>query len=99
MSHEANRILTHLDRPVRIVIFTPTEFLLLLFPIILGVIVGGLAGLLMTTLGFFFRKQVIRLQRTYSKRFIQGFLYWQLPAPKVKGDVRIPHSYVREYVS
>lgn len=99
MNHESNRIITTLDRPIRIVVFTPGEFLMILVPIILGVILGGLIGLGVTLSGFMLRKKIIRLTRKYSKRFLQGVLYWQLPPQKPKGNVRLPLSYVREYVA
>jgi len=99
MSHENNRIITTLDRPIRIVIFTPCEFLMILVPIILGVILGGWLGLCVALSGLILRKRVIRLNRNYTQRLIQGFLYWQLPPQKTKADVRLPLSYVREYVS
>lgn len=99
MSHENNRIITTLDRPIRIVIFTPGEFMMILVPIILGVILGGWIGLCVAVSGLILWKQVIRVQQRCSKRFLQGFLYWQLPPQKPKGDVRLPLSYVREYVA
>ena len=99
MNHENNRIITTLDRPIRIVIFTPAEFMMILVPIILGVILGGWLGLCVAVSGLILRKQVIRLNRNYTKRFIQGVRYWQLPPQKPKGDVRLPLSYVREYVA
>lgn len=99
MSHENNRIITTLDRPIRIVVFTPGEFMMILVPIILGVILGGWIGLCVAVSGLILRKQVIRLQRNTSKRVLSGFLYWQLPPQKPKTDVRLPLSYVREYVA
>lgn len=99
MNHENNRIITTLDRPIRIVVFTPGEFMMMLVPIILGVILGGWIGLCVAVSGLILRKQVIRVQQRCSKRFLQGFLYWQLPPEKPKGDVRLPLSYVREYVA
>lgn len=99
MNHENNRIITTLDRPIRIVIFTPGEFMMILVPIILGVILGGWIGLSVAISGLILRKQVIRLQQRYSKRYLKGILYWQLPPQKTKGDVRLTLSYVREYVS
>ena len=99
MRHESNRIITTLDHPIRIVIFTPGEFMMILVPIILGVILGGWMGLCIAVFGLILRKQVIRVQQRCSKRYLQGFLYWQLPPQKTKGDVRLPLSYVREYVA
>jgi type IV conjugative transfer system protein TraL len=99
MNHENNRITTTLDRPIRIVVFTPGEFMMILVPIILGVILGGWIGLCVAISGLVLRKQVIRLTRSTSKRVLHGFLYWQLPPQKNKGDVRLPLSYVREYVA
>lgn len=99
MNHENNRIITTLDRPIRIVVFTPGEFMMILVPIILGVILGGWIGLFVAISGLFLRKQVMRLNRNYTKRFLQGLLYWQTPLQKFKGDVRLPLSYVREYVA
>lgn len=99
MNNECNRIITTLDRPVRIVIFTPGEFMMLLVPVVLGVVLGGLFGLGVAASGLILRKLIIRLNRKHSKRFIQGLLYWQLPPQKAKADVCMPISYVREYVS
>lgn len=99
MSHENNRIITTLDRPIRIVVFTPGEFMMILVPIILGVILGGWMGLCVAGSGLILRKQMIRLNRNYTKRVLHGFLYWQLPPQKIKGNVRLPLSYVREYVA
>jgi hypothetical protein len=62
------RIVTTLDRPIRIVVFTPGEFLLILVPIILGVILGGFIGLCVAISRLILRKRVGRLQRQYSKR-------------------------------
>jgi len=97
MNHENNRIITTLDRPIRIVVFTPGEFMMILVPIILGVILGRWIGLCVAGSGLILRKQVIRVQQRCSKRFLQGFLYWQLPPQKTKGE--LPLSYVREYVA
>jgi TraL protein len=80
-------------------VFTPGEFMMILVPIILGLILGGWIGLCVAVSGLILRKQVIRVQQRCSKRFLQGFLYWQLPPQKPKGDVRLPLSYVREYVA
>lgn len=99
MTDENSRIVTTLDRPIRIVVFTPGEFVLILAPIILGVILGGWIGLCVAVSGVILRKRVGRLQRQYSKRRIQGILYWQLPSSTPKRNVRLPLSYVREYVS
>lgn len=99
MNHENNRIITTLDRPIRIVVFTPGEFMMILVPIILGVILGGWIGLCVSVSGLILRKQVIRLTRNTSERVLHGFLYWQLPPQQPKGDVRLPLSYVREYVA
>jgi type IV conjugative transfer system protein TraL len=99
MEHELCRIITGLDNPVRIVIFTPADFLMILVPVILGVVLGGMIGLIVALAGLGLRKRVGRLQRNYSKRFLQGILYWRLPPPKPKGEIRLPLSYVREYVS
>jgi type IV conjugative transfer system protein TraL len=99
MNHENNRIITTLDRPIRVVIFTPGEFMMILVPIILGMILGGWMGLFVAVSGLILRKQVIRLNRNYTQRFLQGVLYWQLPPQKPKAYVRLPLSYVREYVS
>jgi type IV conjugative transfer system protein TraL len=99
MDHENNRIIMTLDRPIRIVVFTPGEFMMILVPIILGVVLGGWMGLCVAVSGLILRKQVIRLNRNYTKRSLQGLLYWQLPPQKPKTDVRLPLSYVREYVA
>lgn len=99
MKHENNRIITTLDRPIRIVVFTPGEFMMILVPVILGVILGGWIGLCVAVSGLILRKQLIRLNRNMSKGLLQGFLYWQLPPQRTKADVRLPLSYVREYVA
>jgi type IV conjugative transfer system protein TraL len=99
MNDDRYRIITALDRPIRIVIFTPAEFLMIILPAVIGVVIGGLVGLCIAISGLIVRKRIIRMQRKYSKQFIQGFMYWQLPASKSKNDVRLPLSYVREYVS
>ena len=58
MVKQTPRIITCLDRPVRIVMFTPAEFMLILIPIILGVILGGWLGLFTGVSGIALRKRV-----------------------------------------
>lgn len=99
MNDDRYRVMTALDRPLRIVIFTPVEFLMIILPALIGVVIGGLIGLCIAISGLIVRKRIIRMQRKYSKQFIQGLIYWQLPASHSKHTVMLPLSYVREYVS
>lgn len=99
MTEDTHRILTTLNRPIRIVVFTPGELLMIIVPVIVGVILGGILGLVVGISGLLMRKHVIRFQRKYSPRWVQGLVYWQLPPQTPKKNVRLPLSYVREYVS
>ncbi len=99
MEQDRNRLLTKLDTPLRIVIFTPAEIVLIMAPLCGGLVLGGYVGLFVSFSGFFMRKQLLRVQKKYSKRIIQGGLYWFFPSPKMKKGELLPLSYVREYVS
>lgn len=99
MDQGQHRILTTLDNPFRIVIFTPLELLLLVGPVFMSMAMNGWLSLVVAVSGIPLRKRVVRLQRKYSTRQIQGMVYWHLPPSAPKGDVRLPLSYVREYVA
>ena len=99
MNEDRYRVITALDRPIRIVIFTPAEFLMIIFPAMMGVVIGGLLGLCIAISGLIVRKRIIRMQRKYSKQWLQGLMYWNLPPAKSKNKVMLPISYVREYVA
>jgi hypothetical protein len=99
MDSGKNRLLTKLDNPLRIVIFTPAEIGLIMIPLGTGLFLGGWIGFIVSFSGFYLRKQLLRFQKKHSNRIIQGSLYWFLPPPKTKEENFLPLSYVREYVS
>ena len=42
---ETVRIMTHLDSPIKIVVFMPMEIVFVMFPLMLGLVLGGMLGL------------------------------------------------------
>lgn len=87
-------ILSHLDRPLTILLWTKGEILMVLGPFFVSVVLDtfllGLAACLIN----------VTLIKTYKKRFGEGLLvavlYWYFPATaKLKG---LPNSCVREYL-
>lgn len=95
---EAVRIMTHLDSPIKIVVFTPMEIVVVMFPLMLGLVLGGYVGFVVAISGFLLRKQLKRFQRKYSERFIKGVLYWYFPESKSHYHHNVPRSAIREYV-
>ena len=76
MDHDKNRLLTKLDNPLRIVIFTPVEIVLIMAPLAIGLFLGGWIGCVVSFSGFYMRKQMLRFQKKHSNRLIMGSLYW-----------------------
>lgn len=87
-------ILSHLDSPLKILLWTKGEILMVLGPFFVSVVLDtfllGLAACLIN----------VSLIKTYKKRFGEGLLvavmYWYFPpTAKLKG---LPVSYIQEYV-
>ena len=92
----ANRhvILSHLDRPLTILLWTKGEILMVLGPFFVSVVLDTfLLGVTSCLINVY-------LIKTYKKRFGEGLLvavlYWYFPLmDKLKG---LPRSCVREYL-
>jgi len=95
MSNPGVIIPSYLDEPERILLWTADEFMLLIFPLFLGISFGyfvtGMFGgvLLMTIYG--------RVKRYIGEQFLPGLIYWYLPL-RFSRLSATPPSYIRRYV-
>ena len=88
-------ILNHLDAPSRILFWPISEFMLVVFPIVVLVIFGhplmgfGTGGALIYGIRVF--------KRTFGKGTLEGVLYWNFVHNHAHYLVT-PPSYIREYI-
>ena len=91
---EKHVILNYVDTPLKILLWTIPEILMLIGPCFVGLIINQL------TLGFVASVIILliykKYQRCFGKGQFQAVKYWFLP-PETKLSV-FPKSYIREYL-
>lgn len=88
-------ILNHLDAPSRILFWPISEFMTVVFPVIVFVLMGHVVSGL--TLGAVLIWSIRVFKRSFGKGTLEGVLYWYLVHNKSCYPVT-PPSYVREYI-
>lgn len=95
MSSQDHVILNHLDAPARILFWPISEFIFVMFPLVLLVGFGyPFFGIVICIgVGLMVRK----FKQRFGKGVLEGFLYWY-SIHNVKNYPTTPPSYIREYI-
>ena len=96
--YDKHVVLSSLDNKKRILIFTMPEVLIMIVPILIGILIGGLAGVIVMLSGFWLRKIYNRCTKKFPNSLLGGLFYWYFPST-VKKRSNLPESYVKEYIS
>lgn len=94
MSKERHLILNFLDSPLKILLWTKGEWLLIFVPFLLGVVLNiFFLGVLCSLISIF----VIRFfKKHFGKGQLQAVMYWYLPSSSKMQN--LPLSYIKEYL-
>lgn len=94
MSMTRHVILNYVDTPLKILLWTVDEILMLIGPAFLGLIIDQfILGMLISVVYFWGYK---RYQRKFGKGQFQAVRYWYLPTSR--SFKWLPPSYVQEYL-
>ena len=86
-------LLNHLDLPVRFLFFTMGEFIVILVPFMVGMIMNKMLFGICAGFGLY---QLLKLvNRSFNGATLRQIGYWYLPTAKDMLQLNIP-SYVRE---
>ncbi len=91
-------IITNLDNPKRILIFTIPELAVIFAPAFLALIFDSILSLILACSGWWFRKLYLRVCSSLPPNILGGIKYWYLPHTG-KGKPKLPPSFIREYIS
>jgi len=93
--YDKYRILSSLDNPKRVLMFTFPEIMIIFIPFLVGIIIGGIFGLFLMFSGYHLRKVYKRINKLFPQSLWCGMKYWYLPATK---NTVLAKSHIREYL-
>jgi type IV conjugative transfer system protein TraL len=96
--YDKHVVLSSLDNKKRILVFTIPEVLIMVVPILIGILVGGLVGVAIMLSGFWIRKIYNRYTKRFPNSLLGGIFYWYFPSTGKKRST-LPESHVKEYIS
>ena len=96
--YDKHVVLSSLDNKKRILVFTIPEVLIMVVPILIGILVGGLVGVAIMLSGFWIRKVYNRYTKRFPNSLLGGIFYWYFPSTGKKRS-NLPESHIKEYIS
>lgn len=95
MSVTRHVVLNHVDSPLRVLLWTRSELLMILGPILIGFSIGEVIfGTCVTGFNIWANRQY---KRRFGKGQFHAVWYWYLPHDKRRLE-GVPPSYIREYL-
>ncbi len=94
MSINRHVILNYVDTPLKILLWTVPELLMLIAPMLIGLIIDQLTLGLIVTIFYYWANK--KYQRSFGKGQFQAVKYWYFPPDR--RFKTLPPSYIREYM-